>query len=120
MTVSAVDDLTDMASLDDDIKQLTSGIDDDCDTGFNGDGSFKKWRHGQVCPNPQMDDNTMAPDFYCAAEQCWRRISELRKVQNRYPMLGFYWNTDGRNDAEDFLRNSGLIMAYWYFMKSPS
>ncbi|SRR6266536_4160813 len=71
-----VDHSADIAKLDDVIEQLTSGITDNCGSGFNEDGSFQICQHGTLCSNTQMDDNILAPRFYCAAEQAWRRISE--------------------------------------------
>ena len=112
--VSPVDHSADIARLCDTVKQLTSKITDDCDSGYSEDGSFQMCPHGSLCPNIQMDDNVTAPGYYCAAEQAHRCELQRQNVQNRQAMIEFYWNTRGRSDSNEFLRDSGLVMAYWY------
>lgn len=59
-----------------------------------------------------MDENEGEPVFYCALERRQQLRKYFRNLQYRQPMLDFYWNSKGKSDCQQFLKESGLVTRY--------
>ncbi|KAJ5284305.1 hypothetical protein N7505_002285 [Penicillium chrysogenum] len=82
---------------------------EECNAGYNEDGTFRACRLGDSCPNTLMDD---LDDFFCSQERHHQLRARLRNLQHRQPMLDFYWNSKGKSDCQNFLEKSNLVTRY--------
>lgn len=102
---------SEMADIQRAIEELSPDA-TNCDAGFNENGTFQRCSNGGLCPNLMMDDNGWEPNFYCALERRYELRKDLRNLQYRQPMLDFYWNSKGKSDCQQFLKESGLVTQY--------
>ena len=80
-----------------------------CDTRYKNDGSFQRCSAPTSCLNTMMYDSDHYPEWYCSQEQHHQLRAQLWNLQYRQPMLNFYWNSRGKSDCQQFLRESGLV-----------
>lgn len=107
---------SEMADIQRAIEELSPDT-TNCDAGFIENGTFQRCSNKGLCPNIMMDDNGCEPDFYCALERRHELRKDLRNLQYRQPMLDFYWNSKGKSDCQQFLKDSGLVTQYTLVFK---
>jgi hypothetical protein len=83
-----------------------------CEAGYNVNGTLQRCSNVGSCPNTMMYENGGEPDFYCSQQRRQELRNDLRNLQYRQPMLDFYWNSRGKSDCQQFLKESGLITQY--------
>ena len=87
-------------------------IDGCCEAGYNVDGTFQPCNDGILCENTRMDGSAFVPEFYCAAERFYKLKRQKETLENIQPTLHFYWHMKGKSDAQDFLKQAGLLISY--------
>ncbi|KAJ5480222.1 hypothetical protein N7530_005731, partial [Penicillium desertorum] len=85
---------------------------EECDAGYNEDGTFRACQLGVSCPNTLTDDSDGYPHYFCSQERHQKLRARLRNLQHRQPMLDFYWNSKGKSDCQNFLEKSNLVTRY--------
>jgi hypothetical protein len=82
---------------------------EECDAGYNEDGTFRACPLGDSCPNTLMDDFN---NSFCSQVRYHQLRARLKNFQLRQPMLDFYWNSKGKSDCQNFLEESNLVTRY--------
>lgn len=102
---------SEMADIQRALEELSADT-TNCDAGFNRNGTFQRCSNGGFCPNTMAYDNGVELEFYCSLERRHELRKEFRNLQYRQPMLDFYWNSRGKSDCQQFLKESGLVREY--------
>ncbi|CAI7624712.1 unnamed protein product [Penicillium manginii] len=108
LPVNHASELADIETIIEELSLDTAN----CDAGFNADGTFQRCSNMGVCRNTTMYDNGVEPQFYCALERRHELRKDIKNLQYRQPMLDFYWNSKGKSDCQQFLKESGLVTQY--------